>query len=453
MINGTRGKDDEQMNNRKRASKSLVAYLGVYTPALVMAIIGFVVAYQFAGPPPPKIITMATGSEEGAYYHFGARYAKWFEQHNIELRIVKSSGSTENIKLLGDDASGVKVAFVQGGTGAGQEGLLSLGSLYYEPLWVFHRRENPIRFLSDLKGRKVALGADFSGTRAIAAMLARENGVDPDANPVTSNLSGTEAVEALKSGQVDAAFFVVSPEAPLVKTLLSDQDLALLSMTRAEAYTRRNAFLSRVHISEGMLDLEQNIPSSTVDLVSPTANLVIREDLHPALIDLLLQAAKSVHGSGGMFERPSEFPAPKQLEFPLSPEAARFYEYGPPFLQRFLPFWIATLIDRLKVLMLPLIVLLIPLLKIVPPALRWKIRRKIIRWYKEIQALDVALDEEGAEPRLEEFASAIDRIEREVTRVHVPLGYADQLYNLRLHIGLVKSKIGKCVEKRSLGTG
>ena len=154
-----------------------------------------------------------------------------------------------------------------------------------------------------------------------------------------------------------------------------------------------------------------------------------------------------------LFERPSEFPAPKQLEFPLSPEAARFYEYGPPFLQRFLPFWIATLIDRLKVLMLPLIVLLIPLLKIVPPALRWKIRRKIIRWYKEIQALDVALDEEGAEPRLEEFASAIDRIEREVTRVHVPLGYADQLYNLRLHIGLVKSKIGKCVEKRSLGTG
>jgi hypothetical protein len=273
------------------------------------------------------------------------------------------------------------------------------------------------------------------------------NGIDPDINPAVSNLSGREAVAALKSGRVAAAFFVASPEAPLVKALLVDPDLALLSMERAEAYTRRNAFLSQVHISEGMLDLEGNVPPGTVQLISPTANLVIREDLHPALVDLLLQAARSVHGAGGMFERPGEFPSPQQLEFPLSPEAKRFYEYGPPFLQRFLPFWIATLIDRLKVLMLPLVVLLIPLLKIVPPTLRWKIRRKIIRWYKEIQALDVALDEEDAASHLEEFASSIKRIEREVTLVHVPLGYADQLYNLRLHIGLVKNKIGECGKK------
>jgi hypothetical protein len=148
-----------------------------------------------------------------------------------------------------------------------------------------------------------------------------------------------------------------------------------------------------------------------------------------------------------MFERPGEFPAPKMLEFPLSPDAARFYKYGPPFLQRFLPFWIATLVDRLKVLLLPLIVLLIPLLKIVPPTFRWRIRRRIIRWYKEIQALDMALDEQGAASRLDQFRSEIGRIEREVTRVHVPLGYADQLYNLRLHIGLVRSKIGRTAKE------
>ncbi|MDP6523650.1 MAG: TAXI family TRAP transporter solute-binding subunit [Kiritimatiellia bacterium] len=435
------------MKSKKRASRSLAAYLGVYGPALVLAVVGFVVAYQFAGPPPPKTITMATGSEQGAYYHFGLKYATWLERHNIELRVIKTPGSTENIKLLANDASGVEAAFVQGGTGDGQAGLLSLGSLYYEPLWVFHRKESPVRFLSDLKGRKIALGSESSGTRAIAARLVKENGVNLDANPATSGLSGMEAVTALKAGKVEAAFFVASPEAPLVKGLLADSDLLLLSMTRAEAYTRRNAFLSPVHVSEGMLDLELNIPSSRVQLISPTANLVIREDLHPALIDLLLQAARSVHGGGGMFERPGEFPAPKQLAFPLSPEAERFYEYGPPFLQRFFPFWIATLVDRLKVLMLPLIVLLIPLLKIVPPTLRWKIRRKIIRWYREIQALDVALNEESAGSRLEEFASEIDRIEREVTRVHVPLGYADQLYNLRLHIGLVRSKIVKCGSK------
>jgi len=284
------------MKRRKGAVKSMATYLAVYGPAIIVAVVGFALAYQFVGPPPPRTITVATGSEQGAYYHFGLEYAGWLEQHNIELKVLQTSGSIENLKMLEDEKSGAGLAFVQGGTGAGQEGLLSLGSLYYEPLWVFYRREAPIRFLSDLKDRRIALGSDFGGTRAVAALLAKENGVDPDTNPATSGLSGTEAVEALKSGQLDAAFFVASPEAPLIEGLLTDPDLSLLSMDRAEAYTRRNRFLSQVHISEGMLDLERNIPSNTVQLISPTANLVVREDLHPALIDLVLQAATSVHG-------------------------------------------------------------------------------------------------------------------------------------------------------------
>jgi len=432
------------------AAKSLKACLAVYGSAIAVTVISFFLAYQFVGPPPPRKITIAAGSEQGAYYHFGLKYAKWLEQHEIELRVLQTSGSTENVRLLEDDASGVGLAFVQGGMSAGQKTLFSLGSLYYEPLWVFHRKEITLHFLSDLKTYRIAFGSNFSGTRAIASLLARENGINPDIY-TTSNLSGIEAVEALKSGQVDVAFFVASPEAPLVKALLTDPDLSLFSMERAEAYTRRNTFLSQVHISEGMLDLEHNIPSSTVQLVSPAANLVIREDLHPALIDLILQAATSIHGPGGMFESPGEFPAPKLLEFPLSPDAARYYKYGPPFLQRFLPFWIATLIDRLKVLILPLFVLLIPLFKILPPTLRWRTRRKIIYWYREIQTLDIALGEDDAASRLGAFCADIDRIEHEVTHVHVPLAYTDQLYNLRLHIKLVKGKIEKTmpIETRS----
>lgn len=418
-------------------------YLTVYGPALVLGIIAFVLAYQFVGPPPPKTITMATGSEQGAYYHFGQEYVEWFKQHDIEVKLVKTSGSAENMQLLGRPDSGVDLGFVQGGTGEDLESLMSLGSLYYEPLWIFHRHGLELQFISDLKDKRIAFGSDFSGTRAIASLLARENGVDPDANPVVSKLSGTEAVAALKEGKLDAAFFVASPEAPLIKSLLLDPDLALFSMSRAEAYTRRNAFLAQVHISEGMLNLEQNIPSETVQLISPAANLVVNEELHPAIIDLTLQAAQEIHGDGGMFESPGEFPAPKLLEFPLSKEAARYYKYGPPFLQRFMPFWIATLVDRLKVLILPLIVILIPLFKIVPPTLRWRIRRKIICWYKELQALDAAMEEEGASSRREELQSEIDRIEHEVTQVQVPLGYADQLYNLRLHVDVVKLKIDK----------
>ena len=430
------------MKQTDSKKKTIKTYLAVYAPALIIAIIGFSLAFQYVGPPPPEQITIATGSEQGAYYHFGLKYAQWLKKHRIELKVIQTSGSAENLDLLEDATSGVELAFVQGGTGSGQESLLSLGSLYYEPLWVFHRKEVPIHFLSNLANHRIALGSNFSGTRAVATLLAKENGIDPNTY-ATRNLSDTEAADALKSGKVDAAFFVASPKAPLVRTLLADPNLALMSMTRAEAYTRRNPFLSHVYIPEGMLDLEQNVPPETVHLISPTANLIIRKDLHPALVDLVLQAAASVHGSGGMFERVGEFPAPTLLEFPLSPEAARYYKHGPPFLQRFLPFWIATLIDRLKVLLLPFIVLLIPLFKIVPPALRWRVRRKIVCWYRQVQDLDLSLEEAENASSLNKLHREIENIEREVTQIQVPLAYADQLYNLRLHIKLVRENIAR----------
>ena len=424
-----------------RAAKSLSAYLGVYVPAAVVITIAFFFAYQFVGPPPPRTLTIATGSDQGAYYHFGQAYTEWLRQHDIELKVVETSGSAENLALLTNETAGVELAFVQGGTASDEKDLLSLGSMYYEPLWVFYRKEAPIELLSDLKGQPIAMGSDFSGTRAIASVLARENGVDPSAHPVVSRLSGRKAAEALRAGEVAAAFFVASPEAPLLQTLLADRSLALMDMDRAEAYTRRNRFLSQVHISEGLLDLEHNIPSERIQLISPTANLVIRDDLHPALIDLVLQAATAVHGDGGMFAQLDEFPTPTHLEFPLSPEAKRFYEHGPPFLQRFLPFWVATLVDRLKVLILPMIVVLIPLFKVIPPTMKWRIRRRIIRWYKEIQKLDIGMDGAEGVDQMEGIRKAIARIEHEVTQVHVPLGYAGQLYNLRMHLELVRAKL------------
>lgn len=428
------------MGKDKHSSRSWTTYLAVYLPAAVIAVVGFLLAYRYVGPPPPKTLTLATGAREGAYYQFGQAYAEWLAEHGIELKIVTTAGSVENLRLLEDGTAGVDLAFVQGGTGSTEKDLYSLGSLYYEPLWILHRRDLELEHLYELKDHPIALGAPDSGTRAIAEFLARENGIDPATLPDTPGVAGRDAVAALRSGTVDAAFFVASPEAPLVKELLADADFALLDMDRADAYASRNSFLTEVHLAEGMIDLERNIPPAPVTLISPAANLVVRKDVHPALSDLVLQAAAHVHGDGGLFERPGEFPAPRLLEFPLSPEADRYYEFGPPFLQRYLPFWIATVVDRLKVLILPLLVLLIPLSKVVPPTLRWGIRRKIFRWYKEIRALDVALSEPDASTRVEGLRDEIDRIEREVTQVNVPLGYADQLYNLRLHVDLVKEK-------------
>ncbi len=424
---------------KKGLTEVLTTYVATYGLATIIAIIGFIITYQFVGPPPPRMITIATGAEQGAYFHFGHKYAEWLKRHKITLNVLTTAGSTENLQLL--ESAKADVAFVQGGTTTDEQGLLSLGSVYHEPLWVFYRAQAPIRYLSDLKGKPVAFGAKCSGTRAVAMLLAKENGLDPDAHPTVNQLSAAEAAEALKSGKVDAAFFITSPKAPVIRDLLGNPNTPLLSIVRTEAYTRRHRFLDQLAIPQGMLDMEQNIPTAPVHLVSPTANLVVREDLHPALVDLLLQAAADTHQKGSMFDTPGQYPTDESLVFPLSPDAARYYKLGPPFLQRYLPFWIATMIDRLKVLVLPFLVLLIPLAKVVPPTFRWRIRRSIIRWYKEIQAVDIALDEADAKAQLDELAERMDRVEHEVTLLQVPLGYVDQVYNLRLHIGLIREKL------------
>ncbi|HEY5701461.1 MAG TPA: C4-dicarboxylate ABC transporter substrate-binding protein, partial [Gammaproteobacteria bacterium] len=166
---------------------------------------------------------------------------------------------------------------------------------------------------------------------------------------------------------------------------------------------------------------------------------------HPALVDLLLQAAAEVHGEGGLFEHRNQFPSPEYVEFPLSPEAKRFYKSGPPFLQRYLPFWAATLVDRMLVMLLPLLALAIPLVRIMPPVFRWRIRSRIYRWYRELLEMDPALCEAADIDELKKYLARLDRLEAEVSRVEVPLSYADQLYHLRLHMELVREKLDQVI--------
>jgi TRAP transporter TAXI family solute receptor len=426
-----------------RRLQSLREHIGIFGPAVVVALLGFLLAYQFVDPAPPNQLTITTGEKDGAYYLFGQRYQEILARERVQLEVRQSAGSIENIQRL--EAAEVQVAFVQGGTGgqAQSDKLRSLGSLYFEPIWLFHRRDLPLSQLSQLHGKRIAVGTEGSGTRVLTLQLLADNDID-GSSATLQTLGGEAAADALIKNQVDAAFFVASPQSPLVRSLLEHEGVSLMSFERADAYTRIHRYLSRVTLPKGVINFRRNLPAQETVLLAASANLVVHEDLHPALIDLLLQAAKEVHGSGGWFEENGEFPNAAYLDFPLGKEARRFYDYGPPLLQRYLPFWAATLIDRLKVMLLPLIALLLPLFKIMPPIYRWRMRSRIYRWYRELLSIDRQLYLEGATgENQEQLLSELDKIEQGISEVHVPLSFAEELYDLRLHVTLVRERLEK----------
>ena len=432
--------------------------LKVYGPILVLIAAGFVIAYQFVDPAPPRELTLATGSPEGAYHAYGQRYQEVLARDGITVTLVASAGTVENLALLQGTAEGAArpadLAFVQSGIGdpAGSPDLVALASLYYEPLWVFVRGDEPVTRLTALAGRRIAVGAEGSGTRHVALALLAANGIAAgDAHgTVVSDLGGGKAADALAAGALDAAVFVTAKYRPMLSDLMARPDIQLLSFERAAAYRRRFRYLAAVTLPEGVIDLAANLPADDRVLLSPLATLVARDDVHPALIDLMLRAATEIHGGPGLFEQPGEFPSPHNVDFPLASGAERYFETGLPFLRRVLPFWAATLVERLWVMLLPVLTLLIPLLRIAPPTYRWQVRRHIIRWYRDLRQLEAALqaaEEAGDEGARRESLAAVDRLQVEIGRITVPLAYADNLYNLRLHTEFVRRRHARVPQK------
>ena len=409
--------------------------------SIILVFAGFWAAFQFVEPAPPTHIKISTGSTEGAYFKYAHQYRDVLAKSGIELEILSSAGSSENIQRLLDNI--VDIAFVQGGVSDKNSAnqLLSLGSLYYEPIWLFYRQPSILKQLTSLAGKKVAVGPEGSGTRTLALRLLEKNGIDNKTAELLP-LTGQEAASSLIAGEIDALFMVASSDSPAIQKLLHEKRIELMSFSRAEAYSRLNSFLSPVHLPEGMVDLKNNIPDHEITLLVPTANLAIRKDFHPALSILFLQAAQKIHHGASLFSNRGTFPNATGLEFPISDEAERYYQKGAPFLMRFLPFWAAILIDRMVVMLIPLIALLFPLFKIMPPLYRWRVRSKIYRWYRELQAVDDSVhNQQLTEAQRQVFSKELARIENEVNKVKTPLSYADQVYNLLLHIDLVRKKV------------
>ena len=418
--------------------------LKIWVLGVGLTLAGFMVAYQFVEPAPPKHIRIATGSLTGAYYSFGNLYKELLKQEGITLDVKQTAGSVANIELLEDPKSGVDVAFVQGGTADASTGdqLVAHASLYYEPLWVFTREGLVIDRLTDLRSSRVAIGPDGSGTRAVALELLEANRLDEKNTELTKH-GGNAAANLLIKGELDAAMVIASPRSALVSRLIRSPGISVMNFARHEAYTRRNRSLSSVTLPEGAIDLDQNLPPDNITLLAPTASLVTREDLHPALMTLLVQTAKKVHGDGGLFSKPGQFPSSEFVEFPMSEETERYLRDGPSFLHQILPFWAATMIDRLKVMLLPLVTLIYPLAKILPPTYKWRVENRIYRWYKDLHEIEVEAAAKPSATELKALKARVETIENDLVDIHVPLSYASGLYDLKSHVDGVREKLGR----------
>jgi TRAP-type uncharacterized transport system substrate-binding protein len=421
-------------------------------PFTLLALALLTVAYLLLDPTPPRRVVLATGVQQGAYAEFGQRYARLLARHGITVELRNTQGAAENLALLRDPGSGVDVAFVQGGAdrrhGPDEHpdaGMQSLGSMFYEPVWLFYREASARRLLraprlerlAQLPGWNVNIGAPGSGVPNLFKRLVEANGVDPDGLTLLEQTQ-TPAVVDLLEGRIDALVLASAPESLMVQMLLRTPGVKLFDFAQAEAYSRRFSYLSPVTLPRGIVDLASDQPPQDVRLVAPTAMMVARESTHPALLQLLVQAAAQIHGSAGWFRHKGDFPNTRNTSFPLASEASRFYRDGLPWLQRYLPFWFANLVDRMWVVLFSIIAVLIPLSRIVPPLYQFRVRSRVFRWYGQLRALEESVGKRPAD----ELHQALDEIERRVGLVRVPLSYADELYSLRSHIAMVRGRLG-----------
>ncbi|MEB2319751.1 MAG: C4-dicarboxylate ABC transporter substrate-binding protein [Pseudomonadota bacterium] len=430
-----------------------------FGPFAVLAVALLALAYYALDPMPPKRLRLATGPEQSAYEAIGADYRDRLARFGVTVELVPTAGSSDNFERLaaaGEGQARVDFGFVQGGTaGPGQareSGVVSLGSLFYEPVWLFYRDGAPgladggtLDSLAGLAGWRVATGPPGTGVPVLFGRLLEANRIDPGTIERLS-LEHTPAVVELLAGGIDAVVFASAPESPLVRMLLQTPGVRLLDFAQADAYERRFGFLSKVLLPRGVVDLGADVPPVDHRLVATTTTLVARGDTHPALVQLMVQAAAALHGEPSWFSRAGTFPAPGNMEVPLADEAARFYRDGRPLLQRYLPFWLANLVDRMWVVLAAIVAVLIPLSRLVPPLYQFRVRSRVFRWYAQLRAIEEDVGEfvaagAGRPSEAARLVGRLDELDARVERIAVPLSHAEELYALRSHIALVRRRL------------
>lgn len=414
-------------------------------PVVLLVAVTLWITLHFVHPAPPTTIVMTSGADGSMFEVYAGRYAKILAQQGVTLKLLPSEGSLDNLKRLSDPNVRVDVGFVQGGiAGLGDANrLVSLGSVFYVPVLLFYRAPHPVKLLSELSGKRIAIGREGSGARVLAETLLKANGIEAGGKSKLVELEGKAAEEALVKGAVDAAFVMGDSATPAtMRDLLHTEGIRLYDFTQGDAYVSRFRYLSKLELPPGSLDLGKNTPSQALTMVAPTVELVARRGLHPALSDMLIQAAQEVHGRATLLQKAGEFPAPLEHEYRVSEDAARYYTSGKGFAYKHLPFWLASLIDRILIVIVPLAVILIPGAKLVPWLYKWRVNTRIYRRYGELMALErVAFGHTTAEQRAD-LLKRLDEIERRIITGRLPASAAEQLYVLRQHIQFVRNQIG-----------
>lgn len=421
--------------------------LVAFGPMTLMVVVICLIAYKVVDPAPPKIIDFSTGQANSAYQRIANQYAHELAKDDVTLRMQMSQGSQENLQRISDPDSIIEIGFVQSGSTdeeeAASKGLISLGSLFYEPLWIFYKNKHELNNIAQLKGKSINVGTEGTGVARLFKQVMSANDLGSE-DVRLQHLSNEAAAEALLENKLDVVVMVSAPDSPVLQQLLREPDVKLFNFKQAEAYTRRFPFLSHVVLPRGIVDLGKNIPARDVHLISPTATLVAHESLHPALIGLILQAAQKIHGRAGWLSKQGEFPSDRYTEIPVTSQAVKFYKNGPPFFQRYLSFWLANFLERMWVVLLAAGALVLPLSKIIPPLYVWRIRSRVYRWYGQLRMVEQAIEETEESARPEIFAQQLmrlDEIENKVNHISVPLSYAEELYGLRSHIQFVRKRI------------
>lgn len=416
-------------------------FFTVSIPILLLVIASFYFTSKFIEPSSKKEITIATGSIDGEYYKTALLYKDILEKQKVKVNIITSNGSIENIQLLKDKK--VDIAFVQNGIDGlkNQHSLKAIASVNYEPLWIFYKNENyTMDYIIQLISKKISVGKEGSGTKDLALKILNDNGIDDQNSQILSH-STQEAKELLLKGEIDAMFVVTSANSNIVKELLDNPNINLFSFKRAKAYSRKYSFLESIPLYEGTIDLYKNLPSQDVNLLTTTANLIVRDDFSDELTRLVLKEIKNIHNKKGLFEAQNQFPNIDNLTIEINEDASRYFTYGDTWLEKIFPYWIASNIDRLKILLIPLITLMIPLSKGFFPLYRWSIRSKIYKWYEEIQKIDLEVEDVKNE-NLGKYLEKITALKKEIkAETKVPLSYMGEYYDLIMHLELIISKI------------
>ena len=400
-------------------------------------------SYRFLKPLPPKTLIMATGMEGGSYAAFGERYRQLLARDGITVVLRPTSGAMENLGLLKDRSQTVGVGFVQSTAAVIEEtsNVVSLGGLAYTPLWVFYRGQDTFDDLMYLQGKRIAIGPDGSGVREFSLELLKVAGVT---GPSTEflELPYSDAKLAILEGKVDAIMTFGSPDNLLIWELLNAKDIKLMNLNQAEAYSRRFPDLSNVVLPRGIIDPGKQNPSSDIHLLSPTTNLIVRKDLHPALVYLLLKASVEIYSGTSWVNKAGEFPSLVKQDDPISEQAQRFYKTGGSWLYAYLPFWAATFVERITLMLIPIGMIIVPLVGVVPWIYTWRNRSKYYPWYHELKKLEMEILENPLMENIGTYEARLDHIEDAVSRIRTSVAFYDELFILKEHIQVVRLKLG-----------